>query len=233
MSVMMKLTESQIQDLYAFTRKHYVEHYDLQTELVDHLANDIETMWLDQPKLSFEDARDKAFKKFGIFGFMEAIEERQKAMNKRYRYYFWNELKQWFRVPQILATLSLFCVFYLAFSSSYVGVFAVVFYALISIWCIYKSIELNKQFRKRKEASSKKWLLEEMIFKQAGGISFLFLSQVYNVFNVTEEFVDNIYALVGLTLLFTLLTLFNYISFQLIPDKAEELLNETYPEFSL
>lgn len=94
-------------------------------------------------------------------------------------------------------------------------------------------MQLNRQFRRRKEISNKKWLLEEMIFKQAGGISFLFLSQFYNVFNITEEFVNNSYAVIGLTLIFTLLTLVNFISFKLIPDKAEELLNETYPEFSL
>ena len=34
----MKLTEAHIEELYAFTRKKYVEHYDVQTELVDHLA---------------------------------------------------------------------------------------------------------------------------------------------------------------------------------------------------
>lgn len=41
----MKLTPEQIQELYKFTRQHYVEHYDVQTELVDHLANDIEQIW--------------------------------------------------------------------------------------------------------------------------------------------------------------------------------------------
>ena len=39
----MKLTPQQIEQLYQFTRQHYVEWYDLQTELVDHLANSIET----------------------------------------------------------------------------------------------------------------------------------------------------------------------------------------------
>lgn len=229
----MKLSEQHIQDLYAFTRKHFVEHYDLQTELVDHLANDIESMWQEKPALEFETARDRAFKKFGIFGFMEAIEQKQKAMNKRYMSYLFKELIQWFKVPQILTTISLFCMYYLAFSSNYVSVFAVFFYLIISAWCIYKSVQLNRQFRRRKEISNKKWLLEEMIFKQAGGISFLFLSQFYNVFNITEEFVNNSYAVIGLTLIFTLLTLVNFISFKLIPDKAEELLNETYPEFSL
>lgn len=41
----MKLNQTHIDSLYKFTRQHYVVHYDLQTELVDHLANDIETIW--------------------------------------------------------------------------------------------------------------------------------------------------------------------------------------------
>ncbi|GAB4153976.1 MAG: hypothetical protein Tsb0033_01310 [Winogradskyella sp.] len=229
----MKLTQSQIQDLYAFTRKHFVEHYDLQTELVDHLANDIETMWQDKPKLSFEDARDKAFKKFGIFGFMEAIEQKQKAMNKRYMRYFWNELKLWFRLPQVLTTLTLFIIFYVSFISAYANMISVVFYIGIAIWCSYKGIQLNRQFRRRKEKSNKKWMMEEMIYKQAGGTTLVLMSQLYNVFMISEKFSGNTGAVVFFSLAFTILVLICYISFQLIPDKAEELLNETYPEFSL
>ena len=45
----MKLTPQQIDQLYLFTRQHYVEYYDLQTELVDHLANAIETEWQQNP----------------------------------------------------------------------------------------------------------------------------------------------------------------------------------------
>ena len=59
----MKLTNQHIEQLYKFTRQHYVEHYDVQTELVDHLANDIEQIWVDKPQLSFEQARDISFKK--------------------------------------------------------------------------------------------------------------------------------------------------------------------------
>ena len=229
----MKLTELQIQNLYAFTRKHFVEHYDLQTELVDHLANDIEEQWQIQPKLSFEDAKNKAFKKFGIFGFMDAIEQKGKAMNKRYMKYLWTELKKWFVLPQLIATISLFMLFYLAFYSRFAVVLSVVFYVLVAVWAIYKGIQLNRQFRRRKEISNKKWLLEEMIFKQAGGTSLVALSQIYNVFIVTDEFLTNIYAIVGLSLAYTAIFLIYYISFELIPNKAEKLLNETYPEFSL
>lgn len=229
----MRLTKSQIGDLYAFTRKHFVEHYDLQTELVDHLANDIETMWQDEPKLSFEDARDKAFKKFGIFGFMEAIEQKAKAMNKRYRSYLWTELKKWFEIPQILATIVLFLIFYVSFSSKIAGFLSAVFYGIIAVWTIYKNVRLNRQFIRRKKISNKKWMLEELIFKQAGITSLIVLSQVHHTLVVSDEFSMNIYAIIGLSVVYTILLLLNYISFELIPNKAEELLNETYPEFSL
>ncbi len=52
----MKLTAAQINRLYEFTRQHYVEWYDLQTKLVDHLANAIEQQWIENPQHSFEKA---------------------------------------------------------------------------------------------------------------------------------------------------------------------------------
>ena len=72
----MKLSNEHITQLFKFTRTHYVEWYDLQTELVDHLANDIETIWEENPNLTFDQAKRKAFKKFGIFGFGELIEKK-------------------------------------------------------------------------------------------------------------------------------------------------------------
>jgi hypothetical protein len=40
---------------------------------VDHLANAIETQWQENPKLSFNEALNKEFKKFGVFGFMDVL----------------------------------------------------------------------------------------------------------------------------------------------------------------
>jgi hypothetical protein len=37
-----KLTEDEVDRLFAFCAKHYVPEYDLQLELVDHLATAIE-----------------------------------------------------------------------------------------------------------------------------------------------------------------------------------------------
>ena len=58
----MKINIEQTNRLYEFTRQHYVEYYDLQTELVDHLANSIETQWQENPKIDFEDGFSRFFK---------------------------------------------------------------------------------------------------------------------------------------------------------------------------
>ncbi len=229
----MKVTPSQLQDLYAFTRNHYVYHYDLQTELVDHLANDIETIWQEQPNLSFEEARDQSFKKFGVFGFMDVVEQRQKAMNKRYYKYLLSELKQWFSIPKIIITATLFVTFFTLLQTSYAKYFFFIIFGVLATWTLFRSIQLNREFRKRKEISSKKWLLEELIFKQAGSIGIIFLSQCYNISMWSDVFISNTKLVLLTAAIFTLLYLVNYISFRVIPDKAEELLKTTYPEFSL
>jgi hypothetical protein len=115
----MTLTAYEIQNLYNFTRKHFVEHYDLQTELVDHLANDIEELYIENPKLNFIEARDLAFKKFGVFGFMNVVTARQRAMNKRYYRYLWHYFKEWFRLPQIMVLISIFIICFISLSSVY------------------------------------------------------------------------------------------------------------------
>lgn len=95
---MKKITsKGQIERLYQFTRQHYVEYYELQTELVDHLANAIELRWEENPEEDFEIALQKEFGKFGIFGFSDIVDERKKAMRKRYYNLIKEQLVTFFR----------------------------------------------------------------------------------------------------------------------------------------
>ncbi|MBU2949603.1 hypothetical protein KO493_02700, partial [Tamlana agarivorans] len=112
----MKISENQIKELHNFTRKHFVECYDVQTELVDHLTNGIESQWEENPKLFFKDALNIEFKKFGIFGFQEVLESRVRALNIYYWKSIWNIFKTYFSLPKLLLTIALFCVTYTVFS---------------------------------------------------------------------------------------------------------------------
>jgi hypothetical protein len=97
---MKKISSEQTEMLYAFTRKHFVEYYDLQTELVDHLANAIEAKWEQHPGIAFEAALQQEFKKFGIFGFMDVVEQRQGALTKKYNKLIWSYFRQFFKLPK-------------------------------------------------------------------------------------------------------------------------------------
>nr|WP_321221260.1 hypothetical protein [uncultured Psychroserpens sp.] len=229
----MNISKDQIEDLYKFTRQHFVEHFDLQTELVDHLANDIETIWVEQPNLSYIEARDKAFKKFGIFGFMDVVSQRQKAMGKRYNKYLWQEFKQWVTFPKLLITLSIFFGFYTLLSFSFASYVLGITFGLIFIWCLFKSILLKRQFKRRKTVSKKKWMLEEIIFKQAGVSGLILISQFPSLFRFLDElFLSQVMIIVWSSTI-TLFIIWMYVSFEYLPKKAEDLLKETYPEFSL
>ena len=228
----MKLTETHIQELYKFTRKHYVEHYDVQTELVDHLANDIESIWDEKPKLTFEQARDISFKKFGIFGFMNVVDAKQKQLGKRYYTILWTFMKEWFTVPKIIISASIFMVFYILMSLNINNIYLSILMIVLALIDVLLAQRLSKKAKQRFKKNSKKYLLEDMIFRVGAFSSILVFSNIFNLSSFLE-YSESIYVKTSISCLITLAILYSYIALIIIPQKAEELLEETYPEYKL
>ncbi|WP_417799925.1 hypothetical protein [Tenacibaculum sp.] len=228
----MKLTDQHIEQLYKFTRQHFVEHYDVQTELVDHLANDIEQIWMENPTLTFEQARDKSFKKFGIFGFMDVVEEKQKQLGKKYRTILWKRTKEWFRLPKIILTASVFLFFYYFIQipiGTYVIGASLFLFAILDIYLVTK---LKKDFNTRAKENNKKWMLEEMIFNVASFGGVMVASNLPQLFNYAKNIPSNLGALL-ISFLLTIAIIYSYVTLFVIPKKAEKLLEEHYPEYKL
>ena len=230
----MKLTEQNIDNLYKFTRQHYVEHYDVQTELVDHLANDIEQICDEKPTLSFEQARDISFKKFGVFGFMDVVEEKQKQLSKKYYKIILGFVKEWFSLPKIILTSSLFLFFYMLLtsniSSKYFSGVWVVYVAYVS----FKMFFLNKEIKTRKKKTNKLWLLEDFIYKQ--GATNAAITPIYTfqlLVNIDETANFQWYSALLLAALSSIMIIVGYNSLNILPKKSEELLEEHYPEYKL
>lgn len=228
----MKVNQNQIDRLYRFTREHFVEHYDVQTELVDHLANGIEEQWKENPDMPFESALSFEFKKFGVFGFMNVLEQKQKAMSKKYRKVFWCFFKEWFQWPKMLKTslavVLCFSMFQLITNPDYlrgitqffsIGLMSVV---LIRFYYIKKIHPLGE----------KKYLLEEMIFRAGNLVTFfnLKLQIGLSLMHSSDSFLMNPYFQFGFSSALVLGALAAYIAFWLLPQNAEALLNKTYPE---
>ena len=230
----MKITATQITELYAFTRQHFVEHYDVQTELVDHLANDIEHIWKAHPALSFQEARTMSFKKFGVFGFMNVVEERQKALGKKYWRIIWRFAKDWFELPKIIGTGMICFLLYQIFTSNiseYVPISIFLAYYLV---CIIKVIQLNKVVKQRKIRTHKTWMLEDFIYRQGCANAGLLPLYMFQIFTQIDDLTNAsmIWGIIA-AVFYTLTVIIGYISLFILPQKAEELLAETYPEYKM
>jgi threonine/homoserine/homoserine lactone efflux protein len=232
----MKLTAQQIDQLYLFTRQHYVEWYDLQTELVDHLANAIETEWEQNPKLTFDEVLNKEFRKFGVFGFMDVVGSRQAALGKKYNRLVFQHFKAFFRAPKILLTIIMTFLLFIILKHSFYNnfIFIGLYFILIgfAIYGIFKNRIVNKR---KDKTNQKKWLFEEIINRYGNfSVAIIFPLNIFiQICNHTEKYLSNEYWVFGMSFFLVLMALLNYIVFIIIPSKTREYLLETYPEYKL
>ena len=231
----MELTENQIKELYKFTRQHFVEYYDVQSELVDHLANDIEKIWQEKPQMLFEQARDISFKKFGVFGFMEVVEQKQKQMTKKYWRILFQFVKGWFTIPKVVITSTVFLFFYTLLRIEVGPLILLILFIVVCVSAIIFELIISYKIRLKKKKKEKIYLLEQMIHQSKSGFAFVHLLNIMNALNLfsIDMLPLSIYWVLLLSFLLTLVTLLFYITQFTIPEKAEELLKETYPEYKL
>ena len=228
----MKLTPEQIERLYQFTRQHYVEYYDLQTELVDHLANAIEPQWQENLKLTFEEILQKEFKKFGVFGFMDVVEKRQAALNRKYNGIIWNHFKAFFTIPKIILTTTLVgLIYFLLNISLYKADVVLVAFVIIILSFYFFIIYFANKNKKANAATQKKWLLKEIILGRSSIVGMIYLP--IQIILHSEKVLENSFGVLGISFLLVSLILIEYIMVVEIPKKAEDYLIETYPEYAL
>ncbi len=228
----MKLSKDQIQQLYAFTRQHFVEHFDVQTELVDHLANDIEQILNERPMLSFEEAKMISFKKFGVFGFMEVVEASANALNKKYWKLVFGIFKNYFKLPQLLAVILIFSAIYTSFlfAPDHRWIYMILGFGIVA-FLLVRLIQLQKIKKQRFKKTNKKWLLEEYILNAGNIVAFgnLILQILLNL----KIQLDTVSLIVIVSLFFTFYIMLTYIIAFVLPLKVEEILIKQYPEYKL
>ena len=227
----MKVSEAHITSLYVFVRKHFVEYYDLQTELVDHLANGIEAQWEVNPEISFEDALSFEFKKFGVFGFSEIVEIRTQTLQKRYIKEVWRCLTAYFRLPKIIITvLSIYITFKLLSFFENKDAIIVSLTLLGFGYIFYHIIKLHKQIKNRQRLTGKKWLFEQ-INASFGGLVQIFNIGIYlPLFSNFDKNWNSISLLVFSACLVMYVLMF-YVSIKVVSPKLRVKFSKDYPEY--
>ncbi len=235
---MPRLSDSEIQELYAFTRKHNVVYFDLQTELVDHLANSIEEQMFLDSQISFNEALNKEYKKFGVFGFLDVVEKKRKAMSLRYWKVVLGFMKTYFKPPKILLVFSFIFALTMIFKAINIEHRYNVYFSLlliISFGVLTFRFISDKKYNKETLNNSKQWLLKEQIYSFCNYVHIINLIPI--MLNLT--FVSDLIAAklmfeeLFFAILITTLMMLSYIIIFVVPQKAEKLLEETYPEYKL
>lgn len=137
-----KLTPEQIDDLFALCEFHNVHYYDVQIELVDHIASAIEAIWETNPELSFEEAVFQVGEQFGVEPFtpssydsilpsitglrfsgessgFEAIKNaKEKELRIKYERLQWKYIGEFFKLPKIILTLVITLILFVLFRFS-------------------------------------------------------------------------------------------------------------------
>ncbi|WP_286912240.1 hypothetical protein [Flavobacterium sp. UBA4197] len=223
-----RVDETEIEKLYAFTGQHYVAYYDVQTELVDHLANAIEAQWAIDPEISFDEALKIEFRKFGVFGFTTILEERQAALTGKYNRRILAEFRRFFRLPKIILVIAtVYVVFQLLNRSHYpdysiLGLFVITFF----IEGIAAFLWLKKN-KKQQKITGKKWLLESIMKNIYFSFPLLFLSNGFNIiYQIMNKIEMGFRTILLFSILLVLLYLFLYIRMKILPKIFQEEMNE-------
>ncbi|UYW00900.1 hypothetical protein K5I29_10365 [Flavobacterium agricola] len=225
------VTSDQIDRLYCFTRKHFVEHYDLQTELVDHLARGIECQWEQNSALTFEEALQAEFKKFGVFGFSDIVAQRQAALQKRYHAFVWQHFKDFFTLPKVLFTISLLAIVAAVlplFSAYYVE--SVLGISILLLFLVL-FLTIKNKYQLKKTKNEKRWMMEDVIANMGGSAALFYIP--IQVFFSTSMFLNLNQFWVNLLIAAFLVSwmLYSYIMIHVIPQKAQSYLQTIYPEY--
>ncbi len=167
-----KLSQEQIDNLFELCEFHNVRYYDVQIELVDHLASAIEALWEIHSEMPFEEAVFKVCGQFGVepyfqasyqsilpspFGIkaveksgFEAIKEaKEKELRRKYNRLQLNYIGEFFHLPKIILTLAItFALFFIfKFSNNDIMVSYCIQGFYILFLAIYLIFVYPKKFR--------------------------------------------------------------------------------------
>ncbi len=231
------ITPEETEKLFTFCRQHYVYHYDLQVELVDHLGSSIEQQWKDNPEIPFNTALLNTFKKFGISGFSKIKEQKRKELARKYNRVLWKFFLEFYRWPKILMTLAGTMILFtlLRMVNNIAWVIVPYFAILVLTVAFYHFFIAPKKLNSQIIPGKKFMLLEHL--KQIQYSVILFSQIPLGAYNISKYIelnpIHNPWVLMYISLVIISFNLLIYGSLFYIPNKVKEHFKEQFPEFAL
>ena len=225
------LSNEQIQHLFTFCKKHHVHFYDVQTELVDHLANAIEEKMRANPAIPFEKALENVHAGFGVLGFAGLVKSRSESLHKQYNKLRWQLFWSYFAWPKAALTACLLSGFiFLGRLLSQEILFYIMCILFLSLYVfdIYVVVKAGSTIKKQKQ----KLMITQISFERsfllfcAGGI----LSGMVHMEDLFEKVPVVSYAGYVIFIILSVLFLFSTITYGQVMKAVQEMARMQYPE---
>jgi hypothetical protein len=146
------LTDEQVQELYAYCNRKGIHYYDVQVEIVDHMANAIEAKMQADPSMEFKKALEEVHVSFGSFGLKEIVRSKSIYMRKSYKQMRRKLLWSYFTFPKVALTILLILLVttYQQFSvSANMLMYGLSAMGLVFLYMFISQELLNKKIRKQ------------------------------------------------------------------------------------
>ena len=232
---MTQLSKEQIDKLFDFVRSKYVPHIDVQHELVDHLASDIESEMNEDNTLSFESALSKVYSKFPISGFSKYVKQSESVMNTMWYKMILSEFTKYGGIPFLIALVTIVYTIFLLLTyfttiAFYTLVIAVVIFGFISTWklrYIVKGESHNEDDKYLVVSIFKGWAMTFTALP-------VLVSQYFSNFEWVHNFSDSDkLQIVIFSFLLSINIIWNVMAFYRFPALISNVLNEKYNHLNL
>lgn len=228
-----KLTEEEIDRLFDFCTKHYVPQYDLQIELVDHLASGIEDQWTENPDLPFQVALNNTFEQFGIFGFSKIKSQKENELRRKYRRMLFHYVADFYKWPKILLTFALsFFLFVIFQITNNVQAVTISISAVVCVFLIAYHVYFFEKFFGIKPQPGKQFLIVNYLKSRIFSVSVAYQSTWFICKLVSKTNSSHHAELLFVFAVFLVsLTILIYVYFLVIPRKIKEYFTQQFPQF--
>jgi|GEM_PF-1120328 len=172
------LTDEQVQELYAYCNRKGIFYYDVQVEIVDHMANAIEAKMKTDPSMEFKKALEEVHISFGSFGLKEIVRSKSIYMRKAYKQMRRKLLWSYFTFPKVALTIMLILLVttFQQFSVSE----SMLFYGLSAMGLVFLYMFISQELlnKKIKKQHRQKLLMTDPQYFDFGFIYLIFFMQV-------------------------------------------------------
>lgn len=229
------LTQKETEELFNLCEKYGVVFYDVQIEVVDHLASLIEKEWEETPEIDFQQGLKKAVSSFGTSNFTKITREKEKEVNRKYNLLLWNYFIEFYKWPKLLITLVFTIGLFLLFQvANHTKTILLIYSGLVLVGFAFYLFRVFPKFR----VANKPGKLFLLSAKQSQLMSIIIILLqlpllTNNIFKWLDiESINNIFILVGISFLMVFLTILLYVNTFFLSKKISEHFKQQFPEFA-